>query len=256
MTRWRLLLTDPASGPENMAVDEALMARARSTGEWVLRVYSWASPTLSVGRHQNAAAAYDGAALARAGVGIVRRLTGGRAILHEREVTYSVTAPAAGAGALRESYHRINRLLIDGLRALGAEVELAPTTRTGGLDLSPCFGRPAPGELVAHGRKLAGSAQWRDNSALLQHGSILLDGDQALVSSLLRSPAPPSTAPATLRELLGREPAVADVAAAIFDSVRRREDRHAVELPLDAALRRAADGFRRRYEDDAWTWRR
>jgi lipoate-protein ligase A len=256
MPRWRLLLTDPASGPENMALDQALMARARSTGEWVLRIYSWSVPTLSVGRHQKARVAYDPATLARAGVAVVRRPTGGRAILHDREVTYSVTAPATDAGVLRESYQRINRLLIDGLRALGADVEIASTTRVTGLDLSPCFERPAPGELVAGGRKLAGSAQWRENGALLQHGSILVDGDQAPVSTLLRHPTAPPSPPATLRALLGREPALAAVAAAMFASVRRREDGTATELSLDGSLRAATDALRQRYEDDAWTWRR
>jgi lipoate-protein ligase A len=256
MSRWRLLLTNPASGPENMALDEALMARARTTGEWVLRVYSWSRPTLSVGRHQNARDAYEPASVADAGFAVVRRLTGGRAILHDREVTYSVTAPSTDAGALRESYRRINRLLIDGLRALGADVEIATTTRVTALDLSPCFERPAPGELVAGGRKLAGSAQWRENGALLQHGSILVDGDQARVSSMLRRPAPPPAAPATLRALIGREPAVADVATALFDAVRRHEDRGAAELTADAALLDLAGRLRARYEDDAWTWRR
>ena len=239
-----------------MALDEALMSRARSTGEWVLRVYAWSAPTLSLGRHQRAAAAYDAAALGRAGVGVVRRPTGGRAILHDREVTYSVTAPATGTGQLRESYDRINRLLVDGLRTLGADVEIAKTTRGSGLDFSPCFERPAPGELVAGGRKLAGSAQWRDNGVLLQHGSILVDGDQASVSSLLRHPTAPPAPPATLRALLGRTPPVTEVAAALFGAVRRREDRDASELSVDRALRDAADELRRRYEDDAWTWRR
>lgn len=256
MPRWRLLLTDPASGPENMALDEALMSRARSTGEWVLRVYSWSAPTLSLGRHQEAAAAYEAAALARSGVAVVRRPTGGRAILHDHEVTYSVTAPAGGAGALRESYDRINRLLVDGLRTLGADVEIATTTKVTGLDFTPCFERPAPGELISRGRKLAGSAQWRDNGALLQHGSILVDGDQASVSSLLRHPTAPPARPATLRGLLGRAPAMPEVAAALFDAVRRREDRGATGLTVDQSLRDATDDLRRRYEDDAWTWRR
>ncbi|MFN2563739.1 MAG: hypothetical protein ABR499_01840, partial [Gemmatimonadaceae bacterium] len=89
--------------------------------------------------------AYDPATLADAGVAVVRRPTGGRAILHDREVTYSVTAPSADAGALRESYRRINRLLIDGLSALGAAAQIATTTRVTALDLSPCFERPSPG---------------------------------------------------------------------------------------------------------------
>jgi lipoate-protein ligase A len=239
-----------------MALDEALMARARSTGEWVLRVYSWSAPTLSLGRHQAACRAYEPRVLAAAGVGVVRRPTGGRAILHDREVTYSVTAPATDAGALGESYDRINRLLVEGLRALGADVEIARTTRVSAPDLTPCFELPSPGELVAGGRKLAGSAQWRENGALLQHGSILVDGDQAPVSTLLCRPTSPPPAPATLRALLGREPSVSEVAAVLFDAVRRREDAAAALLSPDPALLGNAAALRRRYEDAAWTWRR
>jgi lipoyl(octanoyl) transferase len=256
MPRWRLLLTDPASGPENMALDEALMARARSTGEWVLRVFSWSAPTLSLGRHQNACAAYDPATLAAAGIAVVRRPTGGRAVLHDREVTYSVTAPANDAGPLRESYQRINRLLVDGLRSLGVAAEVAEVPRTPKPDLTPCFELPSPGELTAAGRKLAGSAQWREHGALLQHGSILIDGDQAPVSTLLRHPLPAPPAPATLRDILGRPPATPDVAAALFDAVRRLEDRDATELTVDASLSHDAAVLCPRYEDAAWTWRR
>jgi lipoate-protein ligase A len=256
MPRWRLLLTDPATGAENMALDEALMARARSTGESVLRVYSWSTPTLSLGRHQSARAAYEPAVLARAGIAVVRRPTGGRAVLHDREVTYSVTAAAADAGALRESYERINRLLVDGLRSLGVDVDLAVSAREPKPDQSPCFDQPSSGELMSRGRKLAGSAQWREAGALLQHGSILVDGDQAPVATLLRSPGEPPATPATLSALLGREPAVADVAASLFDAVRQREDRGASMLIPDAELLDAAGQLRVRYEDAAWTWRR
>src|SRR6476620_9212884 len=90
---WRLLLSPPLGGPENMALDEALMGRARRTGESVLRVYAWSRPTLSLGRNQRAVGLYREQALAERGVGVVRRPTGGRALLHHREITYSVTAP-------------------------------------------------------------------------------------------------------------------------------------------------------------------
>jgi lipoate-protein ligase A len=256
MPRWRLFLTDPASGPENMALDEALMARARSTGEWVLRVYSWSAPTLSLGRHQSACAAYDPATLAAAGVAVVRRPTGGRTVLHDREVTYSVTGPSIAAGGLRESYQRINRLLVDGLRSLGVAAEIAEMPRAQKPDLTPCFELPSPGEIMVGGRKLAGSAQWREHGAMLQHGSILVDGDQAPVSTLLRHPVAPPRSPATLRFLTGREPAVVDVAAALFSAVRRREDPSARELTIDATLLDRAARLRTRYEDDTWTWRR
>jgi lipoate-protein ligase A len=256
MPSWRLLLTDPARGPENMALDEALMTRARTTGEWVFRVYSWSAPTFSLGRHQGACAAYDPATLAAAGVAIVRRPTGGRTVFHDREVTYSVTAPSANAGALRESYERINRLLVDGLQTLGVAAEIAATPRAPKPDLTPCFELPSAGEIMAGGRKLAGSAQWREQGAILQHGSILVDGDQAPVSTLLRHPAAPPRSPATLRSLIGREPPVADIAAALFDAVRRREDPSAAELTTDAALLDLAARLRARYEDESWTWRR
>src|SRR5215475_3676287 len=114
-TRWRLVLTPAARGAENMALDEALMERARRTREWVLRVYSWRTPTISLGRNQTARGRYDLERMRECGVDVVRRPTGGRAILHAREITYSVTAPADGAGSLRESYHRINRLLATAL---------------------------------------------------------------------------------------------------------------------------------------------
>jgi lipoate-protein ligase A len=254
--RWRLLVNDPAPGVENMAIDEALVARARTTGECVLRIYGWARPTLSFGRNQTALGRYDAGRLEQQALDVVRRPTGGRAVLHDREVTYSVTAPVCDAGALRESYQRINRLLIDALRTLGVDVEVAEQTRAPKPDLTPCFELPSPGELTAGGRKLAGSAQWREHGALLQHGSILVDGDQALVSELLRDPTPPPRAPATLRVLLGRSPAVAEVGAALFDAVRRNEDAAADPLTRDPTLVAGAAELRRRYEDMTWTWRR
>src|SRR4030095_1377436 len=194
---WSLLLTPPLTGAENMALDEALLERASASGSAVMRVYTWSEPTISFGRHQAARGTYDpGRARAR-GIAVVRRPTGGRSLLHHREITYSVTAPANLAGSLRESYARINRLLVGGLRRLGVSVDVAgPRERALPPSAAPCFERPVAGELVVDGRKLVGSAQWRDQGAMLQHGSILIEDDQPLV----RSPAgdvavPPAAAP-------------------------------------------------------------
>src|SRR5215207_4204233 len=178
---WRLLVTPPATGPENMALDEALMDRARETAEWTLRVYSWSAPTISLGRNQSAYQLYDLERIHARGLAVVRRPTGGRAILHDREITYSVTAPLAGAGDLRESYERITRLLVAGLRLLGADASVATATqRASPPGVAPCFDEPSSGELTLGGRKLAGSAQWRSDDALLQHGSILVEDDQSV----------------------------------------------------------------------------
>jgi lipoate-protein ligase A len=264
---WRLLLSPPASGAENMALDEALMCRARATREWTLRVYFWSSPTLSFGRNQVARGGYRPDELRRHAIDCVRRPTGGRAILHHREITYSVTGPQDGAGDLRESYGRINRLLVDGLRALGVAATVVPRTAQPVPDarpdraldrpgLLPCFDHPSIGEITVAGRKLAGSAQWRGDGAFLQHGSILVDDDQMQIASLLTAPAPAVPAPATLRQALGRAPAPSEVAAALFDAVRRLEDASAAPLEPDATLAEHARVLRERYLDDRWTWRR
>src|SRR5947199_6485536 len=141
--RWRLLLAPPRSGAENMARDIALQRRAAETSEIVFSIYSWLRPTLSFGRNQTAAGLYDLHRIRDAGLDVVRRPTGGRAILHHHEVTYSVTAPLAGAPSLRETYARINQILLRGLAQLGAAAAVAaPAGRTQAPGLRPCFALP------------------------------------------------------------------------------------------------------------------
>ncbi len=120
----------------------------------------------------------------------------------------------------------------------------------------PCFAEPASGELTVGGRKLVGSAQWRDRGALLQHGSILVDDDQSSIVGLMREPTPPPPAPATLRDALGRAPVLTEVADALFHAVRTHADPDARPLDVDGELARDADDIAMRYRDDAWTWRR
>lgn len=254
---WRLIVTPPARGAENMALDEALMERAGAVDEWVLRVYSWASPTISLGRNQTANGKYDLERVRELGLDVVRRPTGGRAILHDREITYSVTAPVAGAGDLRESYARINALLVTALNSIGVPATPAavdgPSASPG---MAPCFDEPAAGELTLDGRKLAGSAQWRSEGALLQHGSILVEDDQSVLSTLSNEPRPRIPPPATLAEALGRIPSVVEVAAALGAAVRSLEDPDLKPMSLDDALRARVSALVVRYLDDEWTWRR
>jgi lipoyl(octanoyl) transferase len=253
--RWRLLHSAPATGAFNMALDHALMAHARATREWVLRVYSWREPTLSFGRNQRAAGAYDRERLVALGISVVRRPTGGRAILHHREVTYSVTAPCDDAGDLRESYARINRLLVSGLRTFGVQAQVVEHgARAQSPGLSPCFDHPSIGELVVGGRKLVGSAQWRCDGALLQHGSILIEDDQTMVASLTNEPLPAPPAPATLRDSLGYAPSVDEVANALFAAVCADAGDAAPLSPSDASL--LVGGLEAQYQDPDWTWRR
>jgi lipoate-protein ligase A len=254
---WRLLLTPPLGGADNMALDEALMDRARLSREAVFRVYEWAEPTLSFGRNQTAVGAYDPEVARARGVAVVRRPTGGRALLHHREFTYSVTAPVESAPSLRESYHRINRLLVTGLRQLDVPVTIAaPVGRAMRPTAAPCFEQPAAGELIVNGRKLVGSAQWRDEGAMLQHGSILVEDDQHMVAELSGNPLMQPPPAATLHEAMGRRPTIEEVAAALFDAVRSLECRTACELEMDSDLDQSTQRALERYRNESWTWRR
>ncbi len=257
--RWRLHLTQPLGAAENMALDEALLARARGRGECVMRVYAWAAATLSLGRNQRAVSVFDRRVAERGHVSLVRRLTGGRAVLHHREVTYSVTGPAASGDTLRASYAAINQILLVALQRLGVAATLARPSRVGRFPSpasAPCFELPASGEIVLGTRKLVGSAQLRENGAFLQHGSILIDDDQRRVAELSSEPIPASMPAATLREALGRAPSLQEVGDALFAAVRELADEQASVLVVDDELRSAALAARARYIDDLWTWRR
>jgi lipoate-protein ligase A len=253
------MLAEPRSGAENMARDTALLARAARTGETVFSIYTWMRPTLSFGRNQTALRRYDVEKIRAAGMDTVRRPTGGRAILHDREVTYSVTAPLAGAPPLRETYARINQILLDGLARLGVSADLAAAgARAPAPTNRPCFEMPTEGELVVGGRKLVGSAQWRDEHGVLQHGSILVDDDQSSLSLLAANDFVNQETiplPATLSSLLGRAPGTADVAGAMFEAVRTLEDPEAKELK-EADIRGEALALLPKYLDEDWTWRR
>jgi lipoate-protein ligase A len=257
-TVWKWLMVPARSGAENMARDTALMDRARQTGESVFSIYEWERPTLSLGRNQTARGRYDLGAAEAQGIDVVRRPTGGRALMHHREVTYSVTAPIADDESLHDSYHRINRLLLDGLRRLGVSASEAPVIeRTPQPGTLPCFATPAQGELVADGGKLVGSAQLRQNGALLQHGSILIADDQPLIGGLLLDRADTVSVPAasTLTAALGKAPSVQDVASAIRESLESLEMTETVAMH-EEELEQLTARHRERYRSEWWTWRR
>ena len=255
--RWQLLPPLVLPGPDNMALDEAMAGFARDAGGVIVRVYGWARPTLSLGRHQRAAGLYDVEAARRLGIDIVRRPTGGRAVLHWREITYCVAAPENLLGPLREAYGTINTVLVHALGRLGVDAAIAaPDVPPPRPFVGACFEEPVAGEISAGGRKLVGSAQWRADGALLQHGSILIDDDQPLANELMTAPAPAPAPAATLRALTGRAPTLDEfrdaMAAAIEACLGLRSD----HVPLDPALHADAAQRRAHYAADGWTWRR
>jgi lipoate-protein ligase A len=257
VTDWRTLVVSGRTGIENMARDTGLMERARVSGESVFTVYDWARPTLSFGRNQEARARYDLASIGRRGVDVVRRPTGGRALLHHREVTYSVTAPIEPSESLAESYHRINRVLIAGLRKLGVvAIESQSAAASAPPGTLPCFATPANGELVTAGGKLVGSAQVREAGALLQHGSILLEDDQAMIADLMvDQPSEVVPPAATLTAAMGRTPSISEVSEALFAALAEVESTTPVSLD-EADTTSFTAPHVAHYESELWTWRR
>jgi lipoate-protein ligase A len=253
---WRILQTPPLTGAENMALDEALMSRARRTGECVFRTYAWRRPTLSLGRHQLVRDRIDVARARSRGVDVVRRPTGGRALLHHREVTYSVTAPLPAGESARRWYDALNDVLLAALQSLG--VSAVPATvvgRTPAPGSASCFLRPDAGEISVAGRKLVGSAVLREQAALLQHGSILLEDDQGMLADFLPEGRHGGPAPASLREALGTVPDAALVVRALHEALRAVVS-EAPLLAIDEVTEHDARLAAERYASETWTFLR
>jgi len=174
-----------------MAVDEALAHSARTgISPPVLRLYKWDRPTLSLGYFQKINDEVNLNYCAEHGIPIVRRLTGGRAILHQSdELTYSFTAPFSRpefASGLKASYLAISGALMIALRSLGIPADMAPPPRTSRPDRNPvCFQSLSLAEAAVDGRKIIGSAQKRWHDGLMQHGSIPMTIDTGLLYNAL-----------------------------------------------------------------------
>lgn len=254
---WHLLVTPPLPGAVNMAIDEALLAQARDARQRTIRVYTWARPTISLGRHQTAQGIWDLARCEARGVDVVRRLTGGRAILHHRELTYAVTAPVRDDVGLRDDYRAIAALLARSLDRLGIGAAPAvPHTRMPIPAAAPCFELPARDELVVEGRKLVASAQLREEHAFLQHGSLLNHDDQGWLGELATIPMP-TTPAATVHALLGRDLSADEWSEAIAAAVPEVWHERVVPVHVDACVPPdILAPLVARYRDPQWTWRR
>ncbi|MDH3496260.1 MAG: hypothetical protein OER21_05825 [Gemmatimonadota bacterium] len=247
--QWSLIV-EPGGRPghENMAIDDALLRRAQE-GVAFFRLYGWQPPCLSFGRHEPAVARYDRDRIAALGLATVRRPTGGRAVWHDAEVTYAVAAPSVCFGSLADTYRAIHGVIAAALRTLGVPAAQAGPQAPVAPGAGACFARPAGGEVIVGTRKLVGSAQVREGSAFLQHGSILLVDGQDLVAAVTRGPAPPSAA-TSVAAALGRVVPFADVAGAIA-----RAARAAWPGTWETSPPPPLDDWGR-FADPAWTWRR
>jgi lipoate-protein ligase A len=224
---WRVIIDPPSSAGYNMAVDEALADACRQgLGGPTLRLYAWDRPSISLGYFQRAEQIVDLDRCRTAGVPVVRRTTGGRAVIHHRELTYSFVAPVPHARfppTIRGTYDVIARALVAGLADLGVGVEShAREPRRARLDAgSPlCFESISRYELTLRGRKVIGSAQRRWQRGFLQHGSLILAPAPEEWPTWFR-PSVPAAAPVSGLSAMGRALALDEIQEAIRGGVER-----------------------------------
>jgi lipoate-protein ligase A len=189
---WRLIKTDPQPGKQNMAIDGAIL-KAVEAGAVLptIRLYAWSPPCLSLGYNQPFSDV-DITRLKSHGWDVVRRPTGGRAILHTDELTYAVIGPKTDprlAGGLMDSYQRISAALYQALITLNLPVEIHAGKNPLAHEQPVCFENPSDFEITINGKKIIGSAQARKKTAILQHGSLPLKGDLTRITKVLKYPS-------------------------------------------------------------------
>ncbi len=270
-TVWRVIRSGPEEGAFNMALDEAILeAAGRKDSPPTIRLYAWQPACLSLGYSQPAADA-DRQALGQRGWGLVRRPTGGRAILHTDELTYAVIGSKDEPqvqGSVLESYRRLSLGLLAGLGRLGLPVqadEVYPQAEGNGSNGPVCFEVPSNYEITVAGKKLMGSAQSRRHFGVLQHGSLPLQGDLSRIVQALIFPDEAARRQAAQRLLrrattvegfLGRAPSWEEVADALLAGFQGALGIEVAEAQASQAERdRAHQLVVEKYANEEWTER-
>ncbi len=259
MKEWSLIVDHvPQRGSVNMAIDEYLFRSLGQTPQTCVRLYQWDRPTASLGYSQALDKAINLDFCKKNGVNIVRRITGGKLVLHWREITYALVSSdrQAFSSTLAESYRLISNALILGLKKMGLEARLSgPPPSSYSKGNMPCFSYPARDEVEIDGKKIIGSAQKRVGCRFLQHGSIPLYSDEGLLKQAAVLKGEDGRIRMTsLSEALGKpvtfEWAVEHLAAGISESFGIRfvpsifrPDEHAVIFRIQ----------KEKYENDDWT---
>lgn len=233
MSMWRFIDSGPSTAVRNMALDEELLRGATDPGALpVLRFYTWSPPAVSLGRFQDSERAVNAEACRRLGFDIVRRITGGRAVLHCDELTYSVIARSDSGlfpNDILGTYKVIAAGLLAGLSELGIAAEMVPRSgrHAGMVKSSPhepaCFSSPSWYEILVKGRKIIGSAQRRVGGAFLQHGSILIGYDPVLEAEVIPGGGM-KDAITCIRAELGRETVLEEAKQTFRDGFSRALD--------------------------------
>jgi lipoate-protein ligase A len=267
---WRLIINSPCDGAWNMAVDEAILESVvKKKNPPTLRLYAWNPYCLSLG-HAQPVADVNLPALKEKGWGLVRRPTGGRAILHADEITYAVIAPIDEprvSGTVLDSYKRLSKALLAALNILDIQADSkskeVPNRRT---SINPiCFESPSDYEITSNGKKIIGSAQARRLQGVLQHGSIPLFGDITRITHLLNytSAAKQSEAKinlrlkaGTLKDIIHKQKSWQVFSKALIEGFSKELNIIFIKGNLsEGEINRAKELVQNKFALDEWTFR-
>lgn len=276
METWRIINTGASDPAWNMAVDEAILnAHSRGLVPPTVRFFGWNPPTLSIGYFQRATKEINFDTLNAHGLGFVRRPTGGRAVLHDRELTYSVIVSESHPmmpSSINESYRVLSMGLLEGFRELGFAAEMVSLAdekekeKFASMGSAACFDSPSWYELVVEGRKVVGSAQVRQLHTILQHGSILLDLDIDQLFAVLNFPSERvrerfrsafADKAVSIKDFSGRDVSYEEAVAAFTVGFARGLGVRLEPSELTAEERELAETLvREKYRDDSWNFKK
>lgn len=274
--KWIFINSGPQSASYNMAMDEALLdLHSKGLIPPVVRFYEWSPATLSIGYFQKAAEAVDLEKVKEMGLGFVRRQTGGRAVLHDRELTYSIIVSESHPqmpATVTEAYKVISAGLLEGFRNLGLQAELSVPSSTEERDAlkkpksAVCFDAPSWYELVVEGRKAAGSAQTRQKGVILQHGAIPVSMDLDKLVSVFhfaseehrqRMKDKLKNKAVSIEELSGRSIAMDEAAEAFRTGFQKALDIELVGKEPDKEILDLVHALEKeKYANDSWNFKK
>ncbi|MGM9920066.1 MAG: biotin/lipoate A/B protein ligase family protein [Bhargavaea sp.] len=274
--KWMFINSGPQSASYNMAMDDALLElHSKGLIPPVVRFYEWNPATLSIGYFQKAAEAVDLEKVREMGLGFVRRPTGGRAVLHDRELTYSIIVSESHPDmpeTVTEAYRVISAGLLEGFRNLGLQAEFAvPASREERDALKQpksavCFDAPSWYELVVEGRKAAGSAQTRQKGVILQHGAIPVSMDLDKLVSVFHFPTEDhrrrmkeklAKKAVSIEELSGRHMEMAEVTDAFRSGFEQALDVELIKKDPDKEILELVRRLEEeKYSNDSWNFKK
>jgi lipoyl(octanoyl) transferase len=257
---WRLIVNRDLPGYKQMAIDEAIYHYAATAKLPVLRLYTWEHPTLSLGYFQNYKSVVCEAFCVHNNIHVVRRFTGGRAVLHHLEMTYAIAAPldrgVFNNCSLQETYQLIARALDSALQNLGVTQAAISfqSDHPNQTKKAQCFVSVSQFELAENEKKIIGSAQKRSRNAFLQHGSILFDFDSKLQQGCVNNPDPDIEKKiAPLSTIMGYVPEFDEVQQSVIEGFEEVLNVQFEEADLDLKELEFANELETKYQTSEWT---